>query len=139
VASIVETLDLEVPVETAYALWADVTRWPEFLHHVEKVKRVDEETFHWWLDIPGADEDFTAKLTEVVPDKRIAWTTVGGIAHSGVVDFHYIDEGRSQITFQVDYEPEGFVEKLGSLLNMDSVLANYDLGQFKAAVESVTA
>lgn len=136
-ASIVETLDLDAPVETAYALWADVTRWPEFLHHVRAVRRIDQDTFAWSLDLPGADEEFTAKLTEVIQDKRIAWTTIDGLEHSGVVDFHYIDEDRSQITFQVDYEPAGFVEKLGALLNLDTVLASYDLGQFKAAVESI--
>jgi len=137
VASIVETLDIDAPVETAYALWADVTRWPEFLHHVERVERVDAETFRWSLDLPGADEEFTAKLTEVIPQKRIAWKTVGGVEHAGVVDFHWISDERSQITFQVEYEPQGFVEKVGALLNLDSVLANYDLGQFKTAAESV--
>jgi uncharacterized membrane protein len=137
VASIVETLEVDAPVESAYALWADVTRWPEFLHHVDRVERVDETTFNWFVSVPGADEHFTAELTEVVPDKRIAWKTIGGIEHAGVVDFHHISEGRSQITFQVDYEPQGFVEKLGSLLNLDTVLANYDLGQFKTAVETV--
>jgi uncharacterized membrane protein len=139
VASIVETLDLDAPVETAYALWADVTRWPEFLHHVEQVRRVDQDTFRWKLDVPGADEEFTAQLTEVIPEKRIAWKTIGGIEHAGVVDFHWISEERSQITFQVDYEPEGFIEKVGALLNLDSVLANYDLGQSKAAVEATAA
>jgi len=137
VASIVETLEVDAPVESAYALWADVTRWPEFLHHVERVERVDAETFHWFISAPGANEHFTAELTEVVPNKRIAWKTIGGIEHAGVVDFHYLEEGRSQITFQVDYEPQGFVEKLGALLNLDKVLANYDLGQFKTAVETI--
>lgn len=135
-ASIVETLELDVPVESAYALWADVRRWPEFLHHVESVDVVDERTFRWKLKVPGAEERFTAELTEVVPQKRIAWKTTGGVEHAGVVDFHRIADERSQITFQVDYEPHGFVERVGALLNLDSVLANYDLGQFKAAVES---
>lgn len=136
-ASIVETLEVDAPVQSAYALWADVARWPEFLHHVERVERVDEDTFNWWISAPGADEHFTAKLTEVVPDKRIAWKTIDGIEHAGVVDFHYLDDTRSQITLQISYEPAGFVEKLGALLNLDSVLANYDLGQFKTAVETV--
>lgn len=137
-ASIVETLDIDAPVAASYALWADVTRWPEFLHHVDRVERVDDTTFRWWLDVPGADEEFTARLTEVIPEKRIAWKTVGGVEHAGVVDFHWISDERSQITFQVDYEPHGFVEKLGALLDLDTVLANYDLGQFKTAVESTS-
>lgn len=135
-ASIVETLEVDAPVESAYALWANVRRWPEFLHHVEAVDVVDEKTFRWKLALPGVEEHFTAELTEVAPNSRIAWKTIGGIEHAGVVDFHRIADERSQITFQVDYEPQGFVEKLGALLNLDSVLASYDLGQFKAAAES---
>lgn len=135
-ASIVETLDLDVPVARAYALWSDVERWPEFLHHVARVEHLDGNRFRWWLEVPGADKAFVAELTEVIPDTRIAWTTTEGVAHAGVVDFHRLSDTTSQVTMQVEYEPHGFVEHLGALTNLDRVLANYDLGQFKTAVEA---
>lgn len=137
-ASIVETLDIDRPVADVYALWADVTRWPEFLHHVERVERTGDQTFRWWLKVAGAEKAFDAELTEVVPEKRLAWKTLEGIDHAGAVTFHHTSDTTSRVALQIDYEPSGFVETLGALTNLDDVLANYDLGQFKALAEAGT-
>lgn len=134
-SSIVETLDLDVPVSTAFAVWSDVGRWPEFLHHVERVERIDDTRFRWWLSVVGAEKEFVAELTEVTLDDRIAWKTVEGADHAGVVTFHRVSDTASRVALQIEYEPQGFVERLGALTNLDGVLANYDLGEFKAVVE----
>ncbi|MGW0854812.1 SRPBCC family protein [Streptomyces sp. NPDC002690] len=135
-ASIVETVDVEVPVATSWALWSNVTRWPEFLSHVERVERIDDVHFRWWLSLPGVDKSFTAELTEVISEDRIAWKTVEGVTHAGVVTFHHLNDTASRVTLQIEYEPKGFVEHLGAVTNLDSVLANYDLGQFQRVVEA---
>ena len=135
-ASIVETLDIDRPVAHTYAVWADVERWPEFLHHVERVERTGDRTFHWWLKVAGAEKAFEAELTELVPDQRIAWKTLGGVDHAGVVTFHETSDTTSRVALQIEYQPDGFVEHLGAITNLDHVLANYDLGQFKALAES---
>lgn len=137
-SSIVETLDIEQPVATTYALWADVERWPEFLHHVERVEKTGEHTFRWWLKVAGAEKCFEAELTEVEPEKRIAWNTLEGVHHAGVVTFHRLSDTSSRVALQIEYEPEGFMEKLGAITNMDKVLANYDLGQFKTLAEATS-
>lgn len=135
-ASIVETLDIDRPVAHTYAIWADVERWPEFLHHVERVEKTGERTFNWWLKVAGAEKFFEAELTEVVPEDRIAWKTLGGVDHAGVATFHRLSDTTSRVALQIDYEPEGFLEHLGAITNLDHVLANYDLGQFKAVAEA---
>ncbi|CAN5668911.1 SRPBCC family protein [soil metagenome] len=135
-ASIVETVDVEAPVDRAYELWSQVERWPDFLSHVERVAKVDDRRFHWWLRLAGADESFTAELTEVDPGERIAWKTVDGVDHAGVVTFHRLSDTSSRVTLQIEYEPHGFVQHLGALTNLDDVLTGYDLGRFTAEVES---
>ncbi len=134
-ASIMETIDVEVPVDVAYDLWSRVERWPDFLPHVERVAQVDERTFHWWLRLAGADEGFTAELTEVQPGERIAWKTIDGVEHAGVATFHRLSDTQSRVALQIEYEPKGFLEVLGALTNLDDVLTGYDLGRFKAEVE----
>jgi len=136
VASIVETLDLSVPVSVAYAIWSDVDEWPNFLRHVDRVEKLDGRRFTWWLSVAGADREFTAELTEVVPDDRIAWRTTEGAEHAGVVTFHHVTASTSRIALQIEYEPEGFIERLGALTNLTDVLANYDLGEFKSVAEA---
>ncbi|MFF0112399.1 SRPBCC family protein [Streptomyces prasinus] len=138
-ASLVETVDIEAPVSVTWALWSDVTKWPSFLSHVRIVQPLDERRFAWQLSLPGADKNFVAELTEVVPENRIAWRTTEGVHHAGVVTFHRLDETSSRVTLQIEYDPQGFVERLGALTNLDSTLANYDLGEFQKLAETAAA
>ncbi|MFF1449836.1 SRPBCC family protein [Streptomyces sp. NPDC058274] len=138
-ASLVETVDIEAPVAVTWALWSDVTRWPSFLSHVRLVEPLDERRFAWQLSLPGADKNFVAELTEVIPENRIAWQTTEGVHHAGVVTFHRLSDTASRVTLQIEYDPKGFVEHIGALTNLDSTLANYDLGEFQKLAETTTA
>lgn len=138
-ASLVETLDINAPVSIAWALWSDVTKWPDFLSHVRNVEKMDDRRFTWQLKLPGADKSFTAELTEVIPEDRIAWRTVDGVSHAGVVTFHHLSDTTSRVTLQIEYDPKGFIEHLGALTNLDSTLANYDLGEFQKLAETAAA
>ncbi|MGW1771323.1 SRPBCC family protein [Streptomyces sp. NPDC002104] len=138
-SSLLEAVDIQAPVSVSWALWQDVERWPSFLSHVRHVQRVDGTTFVWQVSLPGADKEFVAELTEVVPEDRIAWRTTEGVHHAGVVTFHRLSDTQSRVTLQIEYDPTGFVEHLGALTNLDSVLANYDLGQFQTMAEHEAA
>ncbi|MFF1626014.1 SRPBCC family protein [Streptomyces sp. NPDC058272] len=138
-ASLVETVDIEAPVAVTWAPWSDVSRWPSFLSHVRLVEPLDERRFAWQLSLPGADKNFVAELTEVIPEDRIAWHTTQGVHHAGVVTFHRLSDTSSRVTLQIEYDPKGFVEHLGALTNMDSTLANYDLGEFQKLAEATAA
>ncbi|MDX3225535.1 SRPBCC family protein [Streptomyces sp. ME19-01-6] len=136
-SSLVETADVNAPVELSWKLWSDVRKWPSFLSHVERVDPLDERRFAWWLSLPGADKYFTAELTEVIEQERIAWKTVAGVHHAGVVTFHRLSDTTSRVTLQIEYDPQGFVEHLGALTNLDKALTNYDLGQFQRLAEEL--
>ncbi|MGW5739779.1 MULTISPECIES: SRPBCC family protein [Streptomyces] len=134
-ASLLEAVDVQAPVSVVWQLWSDVSRWPSFLSHVRLVEPMDERRFAWQLELPGAEKNFVAELTEVVPEDRIAWRTVEGVEHAGVVTFHRLSDTASRVTLQIEYDPKGFIEHLGALTNLDSTLANYDLGEFQKLAE----
>ncbi|MET9529792.1 MULTISPECIES: SRPBCC family protein [unclassified Streptomyces] len=138
-SSLIEAVDINAPVAVSWALWSDVSRWPAFLSHVRLVEPIDEKRFAWQLSLPGADKNFVAELTEVVPQDRIAWRTTEGVHHAGVVTFHRLTDTTSRVTLQIEYDPKGFVEHLGALTNLDSALANYDLGEFQKLAEKTAA
>ncbi|MFF3000662.1 SRPBCC family protein [Streptomyces sp. NPDC057950] len=138
-ATLVETVDIKAPVFVSWALWSDVSNWPKFLSHVRRVDRLDAQRFAWQLQLPGADKAFIAELTEVVPEDRIAWHTAEGVDHAGVVTFHRLSDTTSRVTLQIEYDPKGFVERLGALTNLDSILANHDLGEFQKLAETTAA
>lgn len=138
-SSLVETVDINAPVSVTWSLWSDVTRWSSFLSHVRLVQPLDERRFAWQLALPGADRNFVAELTEVVEENRIAWRTTEGVDHAGVVTFHRLSDTTSRVTLQIEYDPKGFIEHLGALTNLDSTLANYDLGEFQKLAETAAA
>ncbi|MEV0125845.1 SRPBCC family protein [Streptomyces sp. NPDC050703] len=134
-SSLLEAVDIKAPVAVSWSLWENVERWPAFLSHVKHVQRIDETTFAWQLSLPTADKEFVAELTEVIPQERIAWRTTEGVHHAGVVTFHRLSDTESRVTLQIEYDPQGFLEHLGALTNLDKTLANYDLGEFQRMAE----
>ena len=84
-----------------------------------------------------ASREFDAEITEQHPDERVAWTSTGGdTKHAGVVTFHRLADNKTRVTVQLDWEPEGFVEKVGSAVGVDDHQVKADAKRFKEFIES---
>ncbi len=46
-AQIIETIDVDVPVRTAYNQWTQFESFPEFLDEVESITQIDDTHTHW--------------------------------------------------------------------------------------------
>jgi uncharacterized membrane protein len=136
VSTIEQSIEVEVPVSTAYNQWTQFEEFPQFMEGVKEVKQLDDVTLHWKAEIAGKTREWDAKITEQEPDQRIAWTDIGGATNAGVVTFHRIDDNRSKVMLQVEYEPEGAVEKVGDALGAVKMRTKGDLERFKGFVES---
>ena len=106
-ATIIETIDVEATVNTAYNQWTQFETFPEFLSFVESIQQIDDTQLHWKVQIGGVEREFKAEITEQHPDERVAWRSIEGEAkHAGVVTFHKLSETSSRVTVQLDWEPE---------------------------------
>ncbi len=131
-----ESVDVEVPVSTAYDQWTQFESFPEFMQGVESITQVDDTHNHWVTKVGGVTREFDTKITEQHPDERIAWRSVGGDTHhAGVVTFHRLAEARTRVMIQIDWEPEGIVEKAGAAANLDERRVKADTERFKAFIE----
>jgi uncharacterized membrane protein len=133
-ATIEESIEVEVPVSTAYNQWTQFEEFPRFMDGVESVRQLDDTRLHWVAEIGGERREWDAKITEQLADERVAWKGEGG--PSGVVTFHRLGEGTSKVMVQLDYEPEGMVEKAGSIAGSDARQVKGDLERFKEFIES---
>lgn len=134
---IIETVDVEVPVRVAYNQWTQFESFPEFLDEVVSVTQIDDTTTRWKVNVAGAEREFEAVISEQHPDERVAWTSTGGeTEHAGAVTFHKLTDVSTRVTVQLDWEPEGFVEKAGSMLGAGSHAVKKDLGNFKRFIEA---
>jgi len=134
-ANIIETIDVNVAVRTAYDQWTQFESFPAFMEGVESVTQLDDTHLHWVATIAGKREEWDAEITEQEPDMRVAWTSTSGARNAGVVTFHHIDDATTRVTLQMDWEPDGVIEAVGEKLGMDSRRVSGDLGRFKTFIE----
>ena len=134
-ASIIDTIDVSVPVRTAYEQWTQFETFPSFMEGIERVTQVDDTHLHWVAPIAGKREEWDARITEQHPDERIAWTSTSGAQNAGVVTFHHLDDATTRVTLQMDWTPDGLAETVGATLGMDARSVKGDLERFKSFIE----
>ena len=134
-STIEQSIEVEVPVRTAYDQWTQFEEFPRFMEGVESVRQIDDTTLEWTAEIAGARRQWRAEITEQRPDERVAWRATSGTDNAGVVTFHRLDEGRTKVMLQLDVEPEGLVEQAGDKLGFVKRRVSVDLERFKAFIE----
>jgi uncharacterized membrane protein len=134
--TIEQSVEVNVPVSTAYNQWTQFEEFPKFMDGVKEVRQLDDTHLHWVAEIGGHSEEWDAEITEQNPDERVAWKATGGKQNAGVVTFHRIDDQTSKIMLQLEWESEGIVEKLGSAIGQDDRKVKSDLERFKELIES---
>ncbi|HZR94921.1 MAG TPA: SRPBCC family protein [Gaiellaceae bacterium] len=134
--SIEQSVEVEVPVRTAYDQWTQFEEFPRFMQGVDEVRQLDDTHLHWKATIGGKTHEWDAEITEQLPDDRIAWRSTDGKTNAGVVTFHRLDESRTKVMLQLDWESEGMLEALGSAVGSDDRRVRGDLERFKELIES---
>jgi uncharacterized membrane protein len=134
-ASIEQSIVVNVPVRTAYNQWTQFEEFPRFMEGVESVRQLDDKRLHWRVNVGGKVKEWDAEITEQRPDERIAWTSRSGTRNAGVVTFHRLDDGRTKVMLQVDYDPEGVIENVGDAVGVVSARVKGDLERFKEFIE----
>jgi uncharacterized membrane protein len=134
-SEILEAIEVDVPVRTAYDQWTQFETFPSFMQGVKSVRQLDDRTLEWKADVAGREKTWTAKITEQTPDQRIAWTATEGAHNAGVVTFHRLAEGRSRVTLQLDVDPEGPIENVGDALGLVKGRVKGDMERFKDFIE----
>ena len=134
---IIETVDVNVPVSVAYNQWTQFEEFPRFLDEVESIQQVTDTLTVWKVKVGPVEREFEANITEQHPDERVAWNSTGGDEdHAGVVTFHKLSDSETRVTVQIDWTPEGFLEKIGDTLGADNHAIKKDLKNFKEFIES---
>jgi len=131
-----ETVDVNVPVHTAYNQWTQFESFPQFMSGVDEVRQLDDKRLHWKVSIGGVSREYDAEITEQRPDQIIAWQSTGDTDNSGSVTFERLDDSSTRINASIGYQTEGLAEKAGDLLNVPERQLKSDLAKFKEFIES---
>jgi uncharacterized membrane protein len=135
-STIEQSIEVEVPVTTAYNQWTQFEEFPKFMEGVERIEQVTPTRTHWKTKIAGVEREFDAEIDEQHPDERVAWHTLGKPRQAGVVTFHRISDGTTRVMLQMDFEPEGLAEQAADKLHIVESRVKGDLRRFKEFIES---
>lgn len=133
--TIQKSIEVGVPIRTAYDQWTQFEEFPKFMEGVRQIDQISETRTHWVTEIAGMEREFDAEITEQVPDKRIAWRSVDGPEQGGVVMFEPVGSDTTRVTVEIDFVPEGLAEKAGDALGVVDRRVKGDLDRFKEFIE----
>jgi uncharacterized membrane protein len=133
---IVDEIEVAVPERVAYDQWTQFESFPRFMEGVERVVQLDDKTLEWTATIAGKTKQWRAEIVEQRPDEVISWRSTDGARNDGAVRFEALGPDRTQVTLQLDVEPEGAVEKTGDALGVVERRVKGDLERFRDFVES---
>jgi uncharacterized membrane protein len=134
-SSVEESIEVDVPLRTAYNQWTQFEEFPRFMESVQEVRQLDNTHLHWRASVAGKTKEWDAEITEQLPDQRIAWRSTGGVWNAGVVSFHRISDSRTKVVLQMSYEPQTVGEKVGDTLGAVKLMAKGNLRRFKDLIE----
>jgi uncharacterized membrane protein len=137
--------DVAAPRETVYETWTNYEEYPKFMHRVLSVEREEEDNgdenagengeITWQEKIWFSKRQWKAEITEERENELIAWKTVSGTGHTGVVTFHELDDNLTRVMVTMDFTPSGMIEKMASGLRFVKRAVQADLARFKTKVE----
>ncbi|CCH86911.1 Cyclase/dehydrase [Modestobacter italicus] len=130
-----ESIQVDVPVSTAYNQWTQFEEFPHFMGGVREVRQLGDQRLHWVAEIAGVRREWDAAVLEQVPDQKVAWAATGGATNAGAVRFTPAGPAATVVHLTLEYEPEGVVEKAGDALGIVGRQAKSDLARFKEFIE----
>jgi len=134
--TIEESIEVGVPVSTAYNQWTQFEDFPLFMEGVDHVQQLDDTRLHWVATIAGKTAEWDAKILEQHPDRQISWISEDGKKTRGTVTFEPRSDSRTLVRLTMSYQAEGPAEALGSAAGLDARRIRGDLERFKELVES---
>jgi uncharacterized membrane protein len=134
-STIVESIDVDVPVRIAYDQWTQFEEFPRFMEGVKRVEQLNDKTLEWTAKIGGIERSWRAEITDQEPDERVAWRSTSGANNAGQVTFQALAPARARVTLELEVEPEGPIESAGDALGFVERQAEEDLRRFKTFIE----
>ncbi|MEU6805582.1 SRPBCC family protein [Streptomyces neyagawaensis] len=133
--TIIEDIDVGVPVREAYDQWTQFQEFSRFAKGVITVDQQDDTTTQWHVKVAKSKRNWRGNIKDQVPDQRIAWTSEGHKATTrGVVTFHPLGENLTKVLLVMEYFPKGLFERTGGLFRSQGRRARLDLKLYRTFV-----
>lgn len=131
-ARIAQSIEVNVPVRTAYNQWTQFEEFPRFMQGVREVRQLDAAHLHWRVDRDGAELEWDSEITDQVPDHHIAWRDTSGPKNVGCITFQPVQPDKTRVYMTIDCDPSDAEHAAPAI----SQRVEQDLARFKKLLES---
>jgi uncharacterized membrane protein len=131
-----ESTEVPAPVSEVYRRWTDFTHFPEFMSHVQEVRPLGGDRYHWVARIFGTKQEWDTEVTDREPLRRVAWRSLTGPYNAGIVSFSELPNNKTEMRVRMEYTPPGGQtgQKLERLTHATRRVIKEDLNNFKRTV-----
>lgn len=137
-----ERIEIDLPLAKVYELLSNPVHFTKFMEKIEKIEKVNSQTFDYITTIGGEEFRWTTNIIDNLRNTRFAWITINGnLNQTGTIRFTPLDNGkRTLVDFSIDYrtffgDPEA---ALAAFIAELPVQLKKDLDTFKKLAESDT-
>ena len=131
-----DSIEVEVPIRTAYNQWTQFEEFPNFMKDVEEVRQIDDTHLYWRAIVAGKSVEWTSEITMQIPDRRISWRSTSGPPNSGAVMFDRVTDHRTRVTLRMSYRAPGIAEKVGDALGVVRAELSGNLHRFADFIQA---
>ncbi|MEU6404759.1 SRPBCC family protein [Streptomyces sp. NPDC046985] len=136
--SIRESIEVEVPVRTAYDQWTQFKSFPRIMHLVRRVDQVSPAMTCWNVRVGVFRKEYMAEIVEQRPDSLIAWRGAEREPwHWGEVCFRAAGPERAVIEVSMHVEPRGLAGLVPGAGNRVRGAVREALVHFKEFIEGL--
>lgn len=136
--TIEETVEVAVPVGTAYNQWTQFKSFPRFMASVKRVDQIRPAMTRWVIGWGPLSYEFEVEIVEQRPDACVAWRSLDRRpCHQGEVTFRPLDSGRTAVAVRMQYEPQGVGELVVDALSVPRRTVRAELEHFKEFIEGL--
>jgi uncharacterized membrane protein len=137
-----ERIEVDLPLAKVYEYLSDPTYFPHFFERIDRVNKVNSQTFEFSTKISGEEFQWTTNIIDNLRNTRFAWITINGnLNQTGTIRFTPLNNGdRTRVDFSLDYrtfygEPD---EELAKFIQGLPAQMKKDLQRFKEEAENDT-
>ncbi|GGV76056.1 MULTISPECIES: SRPBCC family protein [Streptomyces] len=137
--TIEETIDIAVPVRTAYDQWTQFKSFPRFMALVKRVEQVKPNITTWVVGKGPVCREFEAEIVEQEPDSHVSWRSLGCTpSHEGRVTFRpTADGGGTTVEVRLDLRPRGLAGAVAAVPGLIRGVVRAELRRFKEYIEGM--
>jgi uncharacterized membrane protein len=136
-----ETVEVAVPVRTAYNQWTQFKTFPRFSAVVHGVEQIRPTVTAWTIGYGPLRHRFAVEIVEQDPDAYLAWRALAqNPSHQGEVEFRPTESGGTAITVRMLLEPQGaarILTRSSRAARLTARLVHSELRNFKQFVEGL--